>query len=75
MEMKIKVDKDKCIGCGTCVALAPKTFELRDDSKAYVIEPPGDVKSRGDHVPFRDDEETIKEAIDSCPVDAIEYAD
>lgn len=61
--MKIKVDKDKCIGCGTCVAIAPKTFKLEADGKAEVIEPPGD------------DKVTIKEAVDSCPVDAIELAD
>ena len=61
--MKIKVDKEKCIGCGTCVALAPKTFKFGADDKAEVITPPGDEK------------EKIKEAIDSCPVDAIEYAE
>lgn len=61
--MKIKLDKDKCIGCGTCVAIAPKTFKLEADGKAEVIEPP------------RDDKATIKEAVDSCPVDAIELAD
>ena len=61
--MKIKVNKDKCIGCGTCVMIAPKSFKLGDDGKAEAIEPTGD------------DEEKIKEAIDSCPVDAIEYAE
>lgn len=61
--MKVKVDKEKCIGCGTCVVIAPKTFKLGDDGKSQVIEPSGD------------DETTIKEAVDSCPVDAIEYAD
>lgn len=60
--MKIKVDEEKCIGCGTCVVIAPKSFKLTDDGKAEVIEPPGD------------DEATIKEAVDSCPVDAIELA-
>lgn len=57
------VDKDKCIGCGICAVLAPKTFKLRSDSKAEVIDPPGD------------EEEKIKEAIDSCPVDAIKFAE
>lgn len=60
--MKIKIDKEKCIDCGTCVVIAPKTFKLTDDGKVEVIEPPGD------------DEEKIKEAVDSCPVDAIELA-
>jgi len=58
--MKIPaIDKDKCIGCGTCAVVAPKTFKLRDDGKAEAINPPGD------------DEETIKEAIETCAVDAI----
>lgn len=61
--MKIKIDKNKCIGCGTCVALASKTFKLGSDGKAEVIEPSGD------------EEATIKEALDSCPVDAISLAD
>ena len=53
------VDKNKCIGCGTCTVLAPKTFKLGNDNKAEVINPPAD------------EEEKIKEAIDSCPVEAI----
>lgn len=60
---KIIVDKDKCIGCGTCVAIAPKSFKLGDDGKAQPIDPSGD------------NETTIQEAVDSCPVDAIELAD
>ncbi|MGB9706973.1 MAG: ferredoxin [Microgenomates group bacterium] len=59
MAKKITVDKQKCIGCGTCVAIAPKSFKLGDDGKAQPIEPPGD------------EEEKIKEAVESCPVSAI----
>ena len=56
---KLKVDKNKCIGCGACVALAGKSFRLNKDNKAEPIEPAGD------------DEKTIQEAIKSCPVEAI----
>lgn len=55
----ITVDKNKCLGCGTCVALCPKVFKLGNDGKAEVIDPKGDT------------EENIKNAIDSCPVGAI----
>lgn len=55
----ITIDKDKCLGCGTCVALAPKVFKIGDDAKAQVISPAGDT------------DENIKIAIDSCPVGAI----
>lgn len=54
-----QVDKETCIGCGACVTIAPKTFKLDSEGKAEVINPPGD------------NEKTIKEAIDSCPVEAI----
>jgi ferredoxin len=56
---KITIDKDLCIGCGTCTCLAPKTFKLDKEGKAELIESLGD------------NEKTIKEAIDSCPVCAI----
>lgn len=56
-----QVDQEKCIGCGICVALAPKTFKLGEDGKAEVIDPPGD------------NEEKIKEAVTSCAVEAITY--
>ena len=26
----IKVDEEKCIGCGACVSVCPKTFELKE---------------------------------------------
>ena len=57
--MKIVVDKTKCIGCGTCIAIAPKSFKFGEDGKSEPIEPPGD------------EEEKIKEAAESCPVQAI----
>ncbi len=54
-----QVDKETCIGCGTCTVIASKTFKLGKDGKAEVLNPPGD------------EEEKIKEAVDSCPVNAI----
>jgi len=33
--MKPKVDQEKCIGCGACVALCPDTFELGEDGKSH----------------------------------------
>jgi ferredoxin len=55
--MTIKVDKDLCIGCGSCAAIAPEIFELGEDGKAF-------VKEQGD-------EEQAKEAAEACPVGAI----
>lgn len=58
---KPKVDEEACIGCGTCVALCPKTFKLNDEAKAIAVNPPGDPESE------------IQNAIDSCPTQAISW--
>lgn len=29
MAYKIEIDKEKCIGCGACVAVCPKYFEMK----------------------------------------------
>ncbi len=57
--MALSVDKEKCLGCGSCAAIAPNTFKIGDDNKAEVINPAGDSP------------ETIKQAAESCPVEAI----
>lgn len=60
---KVSVDKNLCIGCGTCTAVCESVFKLGEDGKA-------EVKSEwqgGD----KDLPDCTKEAIDSCPVAAI----
>lgn len=59
--MTVKVDKSKCIGCGLCASIAPEVFKLGDDGLAYVKDPNGDKKFAS----------KVKEAVDSCPVQAI----
>lgn len=58
--MRVKVDRAKCIGCGTCVVIAPKTFELDKEGKSV-------VKNSN----FETDKENIQNAADSCPAGAI----
>ena len=60
---KIKINKKKCISCGTCVALAPKTFVLDKDTKAKVKDAEGD------------NDKVILQATQSCPTLAIELKD
>lgn len=61
--MKAKVVKDKCIGCGNCVALSEsQIFDFNDAGLAECIQNP---------IP-KDLEETAKEAITQCPTSAIE---
>ena len=53
----IKVDKEKCIGCGACISVSDN-FEIKD-GKAVVKNPePKDITKD-------------KEAADICPVKAI----
>ncbi len=55
-----KIDKEKCIGCGTCESLCPDVFELKDDGKSYIKEG-ADCEKAG----------CCAEAAESCPSDAI----
>ena len=60
--MKVNIIKDKCIGCGNCVALTEgQIFDFNDEGLAEVIV---------DIVP-EDMEETAKDAINQCPTEAI----
>ena len=52
---KIEVDRDLCIGAGTCVVVAPRTFDLDDELKVIVTKPKGN------------DEDTIIEAAKVFP--------
>lgn len=38
MKLTIKVDPDLCIGAASCVTIAPETFQLNDENKAYVLD-------------------------------------
>ena len=37
MAKKYRVNKDKCVGCGVCVATCPKGNEMGEDGKARVV--------------------------------------
>ncbi len=34
----VKIDKEKCIGCGICTAICPEGIELGEDGKANIID-------------------------------------
>ncbi len=56
----IEYHRDVCIGAASCAAIAPMTFGMDDENKAFIIE-------EGEW----DDEELILAAAQSCPVFAI----
>lgn len=56
---KIKHEREKCIGCGTCAAICPDNWEMANDNKAR---------------PKKTELEEIgcnQEAANSCPVQCI----
>lgn len=71
----IMVDRALCIGAGSCVAVAPRVFELDPENKAVLRRVSGTVSS--DKTPRRDladrtiDDETLLLAAKSCPTQAI----
>lgn len=56
---RIVVDRVKCIGANSCVAVAPGVFQLDDENLAYVTDPNST------------DDDTIRLAAESCPVLAV----
>lgn len=59
--MTVKVNKELCIGCGTCISLCEEVFELNEEGKSQVKDG-ADLAKNAD---------CIKQAVDSCPVQAI----
>jgi ferredoxin len=55
---KLVVDKDRCVGCGSCVAVC-NNWEIGDDGKAKALK--SSVKELGCN----------KKAQEICPVEAI----
>jgi len=62
MVIKVRVDKEKCIACGACIAIAPEIFEFGEDGK-----------SQAKMEIIRDNNliEKVKEAEETCPTGAI----
>lgn len=56
---RIVVDRAKCIGANSCVAVAPGVFQLDEENLAYIVDPEST------------DDDTILMSAQSCPVLAI----
>ncbi len=63
MAYKVTVLRGKCIGAGSCVAIAPKVFQMDKENKAVVISQDGNS----------DDDKLL--AAQSCPTAAIVVVD
>ncbi len=60
--MRVKVDEDLCIACGECIDTCPEVFDWNEDGSLAV--------AKVDEVP-EEEEDNAKEALESCPTDAI----
>lgn len=62
-DLIIEIDTSKCISCGTCAAIAPKTFELGETMISQIKPGPND------------DKKTTTEAAQSCMAGAIKITE
>jgi ferredoxin len=62
---RIEVDRERCVGSGTCEALAPDVFEVDDEGVLVVhrSEPAGDELS------------DVEDAVQACPTRALSLAE
>jgi ferredoxin len=58
---KVKVDSDRCLRCGACVACAPNNFDYGEDGESVVIN--------------EEVTDETRQAVDMCPVSAIEIVE
>lgn len=58
--MKVKVDKDSCIGCELCTQTCPEVFRMEDGTAVAYANPVPAGK-----------ENDAKKAVDECPVNCI----
>lgn len=60
--MSVKINQEDCIGCGVCMQVCPQIFGLdEDEGKATILLEEAPESER----------DTVKEAIDSCPIGCI----
>lgn len=59
--MRVQVDQDLCISCGTCIDLCPDAFRWNEDEKAQATE---------EEIP-EELENDAHEAVENCPTNAI----
>ena len=62
---RIAVDRDRCVGSGTCEALAPAVFEVDDDGVLAVLR----AEPREAELP------DVRDAVTACPTRALALAD
>lgn len=60
--MKVKVNRDACIGCGACAAICDTVFEIDDEGLSVLKKE--EVEE--------DEKQAVVDSLESCPTGAIE---
>ena len=62
---RVAVDRERCVGSGTCEALAPEVFEVDDDGVLVVHRSQPADGELGD----------VEDAVQACPTRALSLAE
>jgi len=68
---KIILEREKCIGCGSCSAVCPKYFEMTDDGKSHIKDSIKNEKTNNEELEITKIE-CAETAAEACPVQCIE---
>ncbi len=68
--MKIILEREKCIGCGSCAALCPKYFEMAKDGKSTLRNSKKNPGSENFEAEIKGID-CAQDAADACPVKII----
>lgn len=63
--MKVKVNKEACIGCGACAAICDTVFEIDDEGLSV---------TKKEEV-TEEEKQAVIDSCESCPTGAIEVVD
>ena len=64
--MKVKVNQEACIGCGTCQAIAPDVFEFNEEGYAETKEETNSLDTMNEDL-----KNDVMDALEGCPTGAI----
>jgi ferredoxin len=65
--MKLRLERNECVGCGSCVALCAELFDIASDGRSSIK----DVELKDVQEKELDEVSCSKDAAESCPVNCI----